>query len=135
VVTDQPDLFWLMITNNTWSSMSQTSDSESWPFFPREIQRESLKSNLKERLRNQEVPKREKYWLLEKSKRKAMSEKPRKITLKSSSLFDCDLCSLFNFLSLFISFLKTMKNVCENLSVFTSLYFVHSAMKILITAV
>ncbi len=85
VVTDQLDSVWLMTTNNTSSSMNQTSDWENSLFSPRETPRESQKNNSKEKLKNQEVPKREKFSLPERSKLKAMSEEPKKNILKNLS--------------------------------------------------
>ena len=85
VVTDQLDSVWLMITNNILLSMNQTSDWENSPFSPREIQRENQKSNSKEKSKNQEVSKREKFLPQEKSKLKAMSEKLKKNILRNSS--------------------------------------------------
>ena len=85
VVTDPVDSALPMTTNNTWLSTSQTSDSDNWAFFPREIQRESLRNNSKEKLKNPEVPKRLKFWLPEKSKPKPMSERPRNNTSRKSS--------------------------------------------------
>ena len=85
VVTDQLDSVWLMTTNNTSSSMNQTSDWESSPFSPRETPRESQKSNSKEKSKNQEEPKREKSLPPERSKLKAMSEELKKNTLRNSS--------------------------------------------------
>ena len=85
VVTDQLDSVWLMTTNNTLSSMNQTSDWENSLFSPRETPRESQKSNLKEKLKNQEVPKRLKFSPPERSKLKPMSEELKKNILRNWS--------------------------------------------------
>ena len=100
VVTDLLVSVLLMTTNNTWSSMSQTSDWENWPFYQREIQRERVRNNSKEKSKNQEVLKREKSLPLEKSKLKVMSEEPRKNILKNLSLEQSDVYSLLTFYNL-----------------------------------
>jgi len=86
VVTDQPVSVWLMTTNNISSSMNQTSDWESWLFYQREILRENLRNNSKEKLRNPEVLKREKSSPPEKYKLKVMSEELKNNTSRNSSL-------------------------------------------------
>ncbi len=85
VVTDLLDSAFLMTTNNTWSSTNQTSDWESWPSYQKETPKEKLRNNLKEKLKNPEVPKRLKSLPPEKYKPKPTSEEPRKNTLKNLS--------------------------------------------------
>jgi len=103
VVTDQLDSVWLMTTNNIWSSTSQTSDWENWLFYQREIQRESLRNNWKEKSKNPEALKREKSWPLVKSKLKVMSEELKKNILKSSSPEDYS-SDVYSILTFWLSF-------------------------------
>jgi len=57
-----------------------------------------VRNNSREKSKNQEVLRREKFLLQEKLKLKAMSEKPRKNILKNLSLEQSDVYSIINFL-------------------------------------
>jgi hypothetical protein len=49
-----------MTVSNTWLNMSPPTDSEDSQSSPREIPRENLRNNSKEKLKNQEEQKKEK---------------------------------------------------------------------------
>lgn len=109
VVTDQLDSVWLMTTNNIWSSMNQTSDWENWQFYQKETPRESLRNNWKEKLKNPEALKREKFWPLEKLKLKVMLEKLKKNI--SKNLLHDDLADVYSILTFWPLFFISVKNV------------------------
>ena len=69
--------------------MNQITDLEDWKFFPRKILKEKLKNNLKEKLKSLEVPKREKFWLLEKQKAEQILKRLKKLSLRRLLLHDC----------------------------------------------
>lgn len=87
-VTD-PLVFVLhMTTSKPLLNTNPTTDSEDWKSSPREILRENQRNNLKEKLKNLEVEKEEKYLLLEKPKLEPTSRRPKKITSRRLLLPD-----------------------------------------------
>lgn len=85
VVTDLQDSALLMIANNTWLSTNQTSDWEVSASYQKETQKEKLRKNLKEKLKNQEVLKREKFLPQEKYKPELTSEELKKTSSENLS--------------------------------------------------
>ena len=88
--------------------MNQITDLEDWKFFPRKILKEKLKNNLKEKLKSLEVPKKEKFQLLEKQNPEETLKKPRKHSLRKLSLLDSILSKYLSFL--LFTILKKINN-------------------------